>query len=206
HEILLTDAWIDDPTIRFLARGMDAPRRLDPSTTLPLPRDESFAYFAPGSQEVVAEDLERFYEDGEIDRYRSPLDENVVAVRSFRAPARVVAEARGVTLRATSLDRSRTNRYTLPAFRFDWPVSGESARPSSLDLYSAVSVDVPGVYRLRMDAPAGSILDVNGVPVAAPGQEVAVTLAGGSQRMHVLAPVSEPTRIELRWAPPGAST
>ena len=32
-----------------------------------LPRDEAFAYFAPGSQEVVVEDLERLYENGEID-------------------------------------------------------------------------------------------------------------------------------------------
>lgn len=205
HEIYLADAWFDHPTIRFLARGMTAPRRLDPATTLPLRRDESFAYFAPGNQEVVAEDLERLYEDGEIDRYRSPLDENVVAVRSFRAPARVVAEARGVTLRATSVERSRTNRYTLQAFRLDWPVSGESARPSTLDLFAAVSVDDPGTYRLRLDAPAGSILEVNGVQVAGPAQDVPVTLAGGSQRIHVVAPVNEPTRVELRWAPPGAS-
>ena len=76
HTIYLADVWLDDPTIRFLARGLSEPRRLDPATTLPLPHDESFAYFAPGSQEVVAEDLERLYEDGEIDRYRSPLDEN----------------------------------------------------------------------------------------------------------------------------------
>jgi len=206
HAIYLADVWLDDPTIRFLARGMGEPRRLDPAVSLPLPRDESFAYFAPGSQEVVAEDLERIYEDGEIDRYRSPLDENVVAVRSFRASARVVGEARGVTLRATANERSRTSRSTLPAFRVNWPVAGESARPSSLDLFAAVSVDVPGDYRLRLDAPAGSTLEVNGVQVGGPGQEVTVSLAAGSQRLHVLAPVDEPTRVELRWAPPGVTT
>lgn len=205
HAVYLADVWIDHPTIRFLAPGMTAPRRLDPAATLPLPRDEAFAYFAPGSQEVVAEDLERLYENGEIDRYRSPLDESVVAVRSFRAPAGVVAEARGVTLRATSNERSRTSRFTLPLLRVDWPVPGETARPSSLDLFAAVSVDVPGVYRLKLDAPPGSTLHVNGVHVAGAGQEIAVTLAAGSQRVNVLAPVDEPTRIEVRWAPPGTS-
>lgn len=205
HTIYLADVWIDDPTIRYLARGMQEPRRLDPAVTLPLPRDEAFAYFSPGSQEVVAEDLERLYEQGEIDRYRSPLDESVVAVRSFRASAKVVAEARGVTLRVTANERSRTNRFTLPTLRVDWPMAGESDRPSSLDLFAAVSVDVPGVYRLRLDGPTGSMLNVNGVSVAGPGQEVAVPLAGGSQRIQVLAPVAEPTRIEVRWAPPGAS-
>lgn len=206
HAIYLSDVWIDDPTIRFLAPGLTAPRRLDPATTLPLPRDEAFAFFSPGSQEVVAEDLERLYENGEIDRYRSPLDDSIVAVRSFRAPARVVGEARGVTLRATALERSRANRYTLQTFQLDWPIAGEQARPSSLDLFAAVSIDEPGVYRLRLDAPPGSVLNVNGVPVGGSGQEIAVTLAGGSQRIQALTPVNEPTRVELRWAPPGTST
>jgi sugar lactone lactonase YvrE len=205
HAIYLADAWIDDPTIRFLARGMTLPRRLDPSTTLPLPHDEAFAFFSPGTQEVVAEDLERLYEDGEIDRYRSPLDDSLVAVRSFRAPARVVAEARGVTLRATVAERSRTNRYTLGRFRMDWPIPGEQARPSTLDLFAAVTVTVPGRYRLILDGPPGATLEVNGVRVSGAGQEVAVTLAGGSQRLHVVAPGQEPGRIEVRWAPPGTS-
>lgn len=205
HTIFLSDVWIDDPTIRFLARGLTAPRGLDPATTLPLRHDEAFAYFSPGSQEVVAEDLERLYENGEIDRYRSPLDESIVAVRSFRTPARVVGEARGVTLRATSLERSRTNRYTLQTFQLDWPVAGEQARPSSLDLFAAVSIDEPGVYRLRLDAPPGSVLNVNGVPVGGSGQEISVTLAVGSQRIQALTPVNGPTRIEVRWAPPGTA-
>ena len=98
HTVYLADVWIGDPTIRYLAQVFTAPRRLDPATSLPFPKDETFAYFSPGNQEVVPEDLERLYEDGEIDRFRSPLDESVVAVRSFRAPAKVVGEARGVTL------------------------------------------------------------------------------------------------------------
>jgi streptogramin lyase len=203
HTIYLADTWIDDPTIRFLARGLTEPKRLDPATTLPFATDTTFAYFSPGSQEVIPEDLERLYEDGEIDRYRSPLDDSLVVVRSFRAPARVVNEVRGVTLRSTSVERSRTNRFTLKAFQLDWPISGEAARPTSLDLFSGLAVRESGAYRLRLDAPAGSSLQVNGVVVAGPGQEVTVTLARGVQRLHVLAPVDTPTRIELKWAPPG---
>lgn len=205
HVIHLADVWLDHPTIRYLVPGLTTPRGLDPAATLPFQRDESFAYFAPGHLDVVPEDLERLYEDGEIDRYRSPLDESVVAVRSFRAPARVVADARGVTLRETQIERSRTNRFTLQTFRVDWPVAGQPARPATLDLFAAVSVDLAGTYRLRLDAPPGASLNVNGVFVARPGEEVSVPLARGSQRFNVLAPVDEPARIELRWAPPGGA-
>ena len=203
HTIYLADVWIDHPTIRYLSQVVTAPRRLDPTTTLPFPRDEAFAYFAPGDQEVVAEDLERLYENGEIDRYRSPLDDSVVAVRSFQASAKVIAEARGVTLRATQTERSRTDRFTLQSFAVDWPVAGESDRPSTLDLFAAVSVVEPGVYRMKFEGPPGASLEVNDVPVAGPGEEVSVTLARGSQRLQIFADVDGPARIDLKWAPPG---
>jgi hypothetical protein len=205
HTIYLADVWLDHPTIRFLAPGLVAPRRLDPATTLPLAHNETFAYFAPGDQDVVTDDLERLYEAGEIDRYRSPLDGSTV-VRSFRAPAKVVAEARGVTLRTTPLDRGRAARQTLPAFQLDWPAAGEPARPSTLELFSAVKVDLPGVYGIRLDGPPGAALELNGLPVGVAGQQIEVTLAGGPQRVRILATVKAPAHVELRWAPPGSST
>jgi sugar lactone lactonase YvrE len=205
HTIYLADAWIDHPTLRFLVPGLTAPRRIDPSTTFPLSRDESFAYFGPGDQEIVAEDLERLYEDGEIDRYRSPLDEEVVVARSFRASAKVVAATRGVTLRSTVTDRSRTNRVTLPEYALSWPTPGESAQAATLELFSSVSVEEQGEYRLRLDGPPHATLEVNGVKVAESGQEATVRLAIGSQRVRVNAVVDSPARIEVTWAPPGSS-
>ena len=48
-----------------------------------------------------------------------------------------------------STERSRVTRYTLEDFSLDWPVVDETARPSTLDLFSAIRVVVPGVYRFN---------------------------------------------------------
>ncbi|MFN8635933.1 MAG: PA14 domain-containing protein [Chloroflexota bacterium] len=206
HTIYLADTWIDDPTIRFLAPGLTEPRRVDPTITFPLVEDDSFAFFGSGSQVIVPEDLERLYEDGEIDRFRSPLDDTQIVVRSFRATAKVVAGTRGVTLRATANDRARNSRYTLPDFAVDWPPEGESMRSASLELFSSVTVPAPGQYRLRLEGPPRTSLEVNGVKVAEAGQEVDVPLAAGSQRLRVVAFADGPSRIAVRWQPPGSSS
>jgi streptogramin lyase len=204
YTVYLADLWLDDPTIRFLAPRLEDARRIDAATTLPFRHDHSFAYFAPGHQEVVTEDLERVYEDGEIDRYRSPLDDSQVVLRSFRAPARVVAGVRGVTLRSTAIDRGRTNRYTLPTFELSWPVPGESS-PSAVDLYTSLAVDTPGRYRFWLDGPPNSVLEINGVAVGRNGSELSASLAAGIQRVRVLATADRGSRIMLRWQPPGVS-
>jgi sugar lactone lactonase YvrE len=203
--IYLADVWIDHPTIRFLARDLGVPRRIDPTTTLPFLKDDAFAYFSPGALDVVTDDLERIYEDGEIDRFRSPLDDTTIAMRSFRAKAKDVAEARGVTLRTATAGSQRTNRYTLPDFALNWPVPDEGGRPTTLDLFGAVSIDTPGRYRLHLNAPPDATLEVNGAVVTLANQEAVVTLARGSQRLHVMTSVDGPTRIDLRWMPPGAA-
>ncbi len=205
HTIYLADVWYDHPTIRFLLPELLAPQRIDPARTLPLPQDTAFAFFAPGSQEVIPEDLERLYENGEIDRFRSPVEDGVAAFRSFRAPARVVAEARGVTIRTYPADRSRVGRFTLQSFAFDWPLPGETQRPVTLDAYSAVTVTAPGSYRLRMDGPPGAVLEINGEAAGGPGQEITTALAGGTQRIRVTAQVDGPSRIAVQWAPPDAA-
>lgn len=205
HAIYLADVWIDHPTLRFLVPEVREPGRIDPARTLPFPQDVAFAYFAPGSQEVVPEDLERLYEHGEIDRFRSPVEDDAAAFRSFRAPARVVGEPRGVTVRSYPTDRSRSGRTTVPSFDFEWPLAGDSERNGSIEAFAAVAVAEPGRYRLRLDGPPGSQLEVNGVVVGGPGQEIATTLAGGTQRLRVTAPVRGSARIALRWAPPGVA-
>lgn len=206
HTIYLADVWIDHPTIRYLLPELAAPQRIDPARTLPFPDDHTFAYFAPGSQEVIVEDLERLYENGEIDRFASPVEDDVAAVRSFRAPAKVVAEARGVTVRTYPANRSNAGRLTLPTYDLQWPVPGEPQRALALELYSAVTVVTPGSYRFRMDGPPGAVLEVNGVTVGGPGQEITAMLAGGSQRVRVTAQVDGPAQIGVRWAPPGSTT
>lgn len=203
--IFLADVWLDDPTIRFLAPGMPQPRRMDTSSTLPLREDVTFAYFAPGHQEIVAEDLERLYENGEIDRFRSPLDDTQVVLRTFRGPSKVVAAARGVTLRVTSPDRSRTTRLTLPSFDLRWPIPGESSRGATLELFTALSVDTAGAYRFRLDGPTDAILEINGAPVGRAGAEIMTALAAGSQRVRVLTTTDGDGGISVRWQPPGAS-
>lgn len=203
--IYLADVWLDDPTIRFLTPGMGEPRRVDGSTTLPLRQDETFAYFAPGRQEVVAEDLERVYEDGEIDRFRSPLDDTQVVLRTFRAPAKVVAGTRGVTLRLTSPDRSKNSRHTLPEFALHWPMQGEASRGATLDLFTALAVDTAGSYRFRLDGPIGATLEINGAPVSRAGEDVVAALAGGAQRVRVVATTDGESKISLRWQPPGTT-
>ncbi|MCC7366848.1 MAG: hypothetical protein IT306_00405 [Chloroflexi bacterium] len=205
HAIYLADVWLDHPTIRFLAPGLGEPRPLDAAVGVPLRRDETFAYFAPGRQEVVAEDLERVYEDGEIDRYRSPLDDTQVVLRTFRAPSKVVASARGVTLRVTSQDRSRTSRQTLGDLRLSWPIPGESAQGAAIELFAALAIDTPGWYRFMLDGPPGSTVEINGVSVGRAGEELTTELPAGNQRLRVLAAPSGPAQIQLRWQPPGTS-
>jgi sugar lactone lactonase YvrE len=205
HTIYLADVWLNDPTIQFLTPGLSEPRLLDASATLPLRQDESLAYFAPGRQEVVAEDLERIYEDGEIDRFRSPLDETQVVLRSFRVSDKVVAAARGVTLRITSPDRSRSNRVTLPVFDLNWPISGEASRGSALDLFTALAVEIPGTYRFRLDGPPNATLELNGRAVGHANEEIVAALAAGNQRVRVLATTEGDSKIRLRWQPPGSA-
>src|SRR5262249_24083646 len=77
--------------------------------------------------------------------------------------------------------------------------------PAGLDIYGAVSVEVPGRYRLHLEGPPGATLEVNGVLVPLVAQEAQVTLAGGSQRLRIVASVDGPARFDLRWAPPGHS-
>ena len=203
--IYLADVWLDDPTIRFLTPGLREPRPIDGSATLPLRQDETFAYFAPGRQEVVAEDLERVYEDGEIDRFRSPLDDTQVVLRTFRASSKVVAGTRGVTLRITSPDRLRTNRLTLPEFAVNWPIQGEASRGATLELFTALAVDTAGSYRFRLDGPPGTTLEINGAPLGRAGEEIVAALAGGTQRVRVAATTDGDSKIGLRWQPPGTS-
>jgi DNA-binding beta-propeller fold protein YncE len=203
--VYLADVWLNHPTIRFLAHNLRIPRRIDPATTLPFPTDGAIAYFAPGSQDVVPDDLDRVYEDGDIDRYHSPLDDSTVAMRSFQASAKDVAEARGVTLRAVSSDRPRGSRYTLQDFDLSWPIPGESTRGVTLDLFGAVSIETPGRYGLRLRAPPETVLEVNGAAVTLTGGEAEVTLARGSQRIHLQAPLDDPARFDLTWRPPGAA-
>ncbi|MGE3913433.1 MAG: PA14 domain-containing protein, partial [Chloroflexota bacterium] len=203
HAIYLADVWLDHPTIQYLARDLQGARRLDAATTLPFEEDQTFAYFAPGRQEVVAEDLERLYEDGEIDRFRSPLNENVVVLRTFRAPAKVVSATRGVTVRTMSNDRDRTARFTLPTFTFNWPLSDEVPREAALDAFAVLAVDTPGPYRFRLDGPSDAVLEVNGAQVSGVGNEVSVQLPGGTQRLRVHARVAGRAKLQLLWAPPG---
>ena len=113
--IYLADVWIDDPTIRFLAHGMPAPRTARPGHHA---APSATTSRSPTSRRAARRWSPRIW-SGSTRTARSTATgrrwtSTVVAVRSFRAPAKVVAEARGVTLRATPIERSRTNRYTLP--------------------------------------------------------------------------------------------
>jgi streptogramin lyase len=75
-----------------------------------------------------------------------------------------------------------------------------------LDAFAAVRVTTPGTYRLRMDGPSDAVLEINGVSVGGPGQEITTVLAGGTQRIRVTAQVEAPATVNVRWAPPGAAT
>ena len=201
--VYLADSWLNHPTIRFLAPEISIPRPIDP-TTVPFVEDQSMVYFAPGTQNVIADDLERIYSDGEIDHYRLPIDGSIVGL-SFKAPSSVIADEHGVTLRVTTADRTRQQRQVIESFDVSWPLAVGTASTGTLDLSGTASAPVEGWYRLRLDGPPGSQLEVNGLVVLEAGQERQVFLARGSQRVRVVAQVAEPTRVRLSWAPPGAA-
>lgn len=202
--VYLADTWVDHPTIRFLVPALSNPRTIDPTATIPFLADQALTYFAPGSQDVIADDLERVYDDGNIDRFRSPIDDSIVA-RSFRASASDVAASRGVTLRVTAGERQRQIRQTLPTYSVVWPMTAGPPGSATLDIFAAVRAPVDGVYRLRLNGPPGAHLELNGAILLYADQEMDVLLARGSQRMRVLANVDVPTRIDLTWAPPGSA-
>src|SRR4029079_4324647 len=134
-------------------------RTIDPTATIPLLKDEPFIYFAPAEQDVVIDDLERVYDGGNIDRFRSPIDGSTIA-RSFRASEEDVAAARGVTVRVTSSDRQRTARVTLSNFCFHWPLTGDVPASGTVDVFATVRAPIEGVYRFRLDGPPGARLDL----------------------------------------------
>jgi hypothetical protein len=202
--IYLADSWIDHPTIRFLAPDLVAPRRVDPAGTVPFKDDEAIAYYGPSSADTVADDLEHVYGDGNIDHYRSPIDDAIVGV-SFRAPADVVADERGVTLRVITPGRSRPERRTLETFAFDWPLANASPPAATLDIFAALTAPSEGQYRLRLDGPPGAQLELNGTVLLESGQERDVFLPRGSQRVRVVSRVHEPAHLAVTWAPPGTS-
>jgi streptogramin lyase len=73
-------------------------------------------------------------------------------------------------------------------------------------VFGAVAVEVPGSYRLRLTGPPATTLEVNGVPTPLTREEAQVTLAKGSQRVHIVTAVDGPALIDLQWMPPGATT
>ena len=152
----------------------------------------------------MIDDLERVYDGGNIDRFRSPIDGSTIA-RSFRASEEDVAAARGVTVRVTSSDRQRTARVTLSNFGFDWPLTGDVPASGTVDVFATVRAPIEGVYRFRLDGPPGARLDLNNGTLLQAGQEGTALLARGSQRLRILATVAGPARFELSWTPPGTN-
>jgi sugar lactone lactonase YvrE len=202
--VYLADSWLDHPTIRFLVPELAAPRAIDPSGTVPFPQDGAIIYFAPGSHDMVPDDLEHVYSDGEIDHFRSPIDDSIVAV-SFRAPADVIADARGVTLRVITPDRPRPARRTLGSYSLDWPLADDGPSAATLDIFAVTVAPTDGQYRLRLDGPPGAQLELNGSVLLGAGQEREVFLARGSQRLRVVTRVDGAAHIAVTWAPPGAN-
>ncbi len=204
HAVYFDDTWQDHPTVRFLAPGLRDLKRLDPVRNLPLRDDRPVAVFLRGELGTVIRDLALLYRDAEVFE-RSPPSGGSPVLRWITVPADAIHAARGVNVRYSLPAREAPEVRTAPGLDLELGSDPSFPPPFAVEVTSVVAVEAFGAYRFELEGPPGAVLEINGVRAAETGSPGELTLPRGNNRLRIAASIDRPTRIAVRWVPPGGS-
>ncbi len=196
-KIYVDPTFLGNPAMQFMIAG---DRQLVPFDPASMPVAEPGAMVLLSNREPSsAARVAQFYPAAPRELVRQPEGDEV-GLYAFTLGPEDVQESQGVIATYRAGDSPTKRREA--RLEFDWTTNTPVPPPFAATLETTLVAPTYGSYRFRLQAPADSLLIVDGTPLAVGGSDGTVTLARGVHALRVEVLGAGGTPVRVLWAQP----